>query len=79
VYRSTAISIMKVYHIVNQRGFQLDLRDDTWNGIEGWKPTYSANLDFIKAMVERKKIFGHDCTIVTTIINEQDLKSITLY
>jgi hypothetical protein len=70
---------MKVYHIVNQRGFQLDLRDDTWNGIEGWKPTYSSSLESIKAIVERKKNFGHNCTIVTTIISEQDLKSITLY
>ncbi len=68
---------MKVYHIVNQFGGKLDLVDEKF--YQDFKPTYSTNKEYLEALVSLKKHSGYSCTIVTTIINEQDLKSITLY
>lgn len=68
---------MKVYHIEDQFGRNLDLYDNKF--YENYKPIYTRDKKYLETIVNLKKNSGHTTHIVTTIIDNKDLKSIDLF
>ena len=68
---------MKVYHIVDQYGRNLDFYDNKF--YENCKPTYTKDKRLAEITASYKKNCGITSNIVTTIIDDKDLKSIDLF
>lgn len=72
---------MKVYHIADQYGRNLDLYE--WQLYENSDPVYSEDKDYLEELIVRihkeRNFDGLHFHVVTTIMEDKDLKSVDLF
>jgi len=68
---------MKVYHIADQYGRNLDLYENKF--YDNSEPTYCLDRAYLDALISVKKKDNIEAHVVTTIMEDKDLKSVDLF